>query len=214
MVELLLTAGLVAAGVLTVRAMRRRRDPELEPPPPPAHPDTTVHPPLPEAPAPGECAPREDPPPGLQIGDVLLYADTELWIAGSLAFEEEGLVCHLHRTPGSRRASWLAQLDAEARSLALLQPTEAVPRGRVPDELPFDSHELRLYRRGQARTRARGEHLPPVTDEAIYTWLTGPGGRMLFVVDFARGERLALAGQVVGRELFDLLPAGSETDRP
>lgn len=144
---------------------------------------------------------------GLAIGDVLLYADSELWLAGCIALDEEGYVLKLFHTPGGgERAEWVAQLDEDAHDLALAKATDEVPAGRVPAELPIGGFRLSLRRRGHAQVTAEGEGLPPITEQAEYVELGGPGGRGLLVLDFQGGDRLALSIERLGRELFDLLP--------
>jgi len=163
-------------------------------------------------------APEDEPPPrarpegprGLRVGDVLLYADTELWLAGEIHLDEEGFALSLFAAPGGARATHVVQLDAEAREVAFLTPTEEVPGGAVPTELPIDGLRLSLRRRGHADVRVEGEHLSLTTERAEYVILGGPGGKLVVVVDFAGGDRLALHGERVGREMYDVLPGGDD----
>jgi hypothetical protein len=156
-----------------------------------------------------EPEPKRKGPRGLRVGDVLLYADTELWLAAHIELDEEGFVLRLFQTPGGgERAEWVVQLDEEARDLALARVTDEVPDGRVPAELPIGGFRLSLRRRGHARVRTAGEGLPPLTERAEYVELGGPGGRGLLVLDFEGGDRMTLAMERLGRELFDLLPGG------
>lgn len=147
-------------------------------------------------------------PRGLRLADVVLYADTELWLAGALHLEEDGFVLRAFRTPGSTRATWLLQLDADANDLALCDPTSEVPAGVVPESLPLGGQRLTLRRRGQARVRSEGSDVPATGCRARYIELAGPGGRTLVVLDLERGERLALLGERVGREMLEVLPGG------
>jgi hypothetical protein len=151
---------------------------------------------------------RPDDPRGLRVGDVILYADSELWLAGEVHFDEEGFALSLFMAPGGARATHIVQLDAEAREVALLSKTSDVPDGSVPTELPIDGLRVKLRRRGHADVRTEGEHLPLTTERAEYVILGGPGGKTVLVVDFAGGDRLALVGEVLGREMYDLLPGG------
>lgn len=198
MIEIVVGAGLVLAGVLVARALRRARDDEPTKTPSVA----------PTAPAPPASPPKRLGPRGLRPDDVLLYADTELWLAGMLDLDEEGFVCRMFRTPGSPRADWVAQLDARAEDIALMRETKEVPKGRVPESLPIGGYRLTLERRGHAHVRAEGAQLPRTSDEADYTILSGAGGRTLIVIDFHGADRLALAGERVGREMLELLPGG------
>jgi hypothetical protein len=159
---------------------------------------------------PGDEAPPIRPltPRGLRVGDVLLYADTELWLAGEVHLDEEGFALSVFTAPGSPRATHVAQLDAEAREIAFLEVTSEVPEGKVPTELPVAGMRLSLRRRGSALVRSVGEHLPLTTDKAEFVLLGGPGGKTLVVVDFQGGDRLALYGERVGREMYDMLPGG------
>ncbi len=200
-VELLIGAGLVTLGVVATRAARRRGRDAAEPG------DGGRRPEAGPAPARG-AEPRPSGPRGLRVDDVLLYANDELWLAGEIHLDEEGFALSLFRTPGSPRFGWVVQLDPEAREVALLEPTAEVPGGAVPTELPIGGIRLSLRRRGHAGVRTAGEHLPQTTERARYAVLGGPGGRTLVVIDFEGGERLALAGERIGRELLDLLPGG------
>lgn len=170
----------------------------------------------------GESKPRSGPR-GLRVGDVLLYADTELWLAGSFELDEEGLVARVFRAPGNDRAPWVIQLDPDAQKIVLARDCgDEVPGGRVPAELPIGGMRLSLERRGHAKVTVEGEldapdskagdakTFDPKTVRAEYVRMTGPGGRELLVVDFEGGGRLALAGERTGRELFDFLPGGDD----
>ncbi len=151
--------------------------------------------------------PEKKGPRGLKIGDVLLYADTELWLAAKVELDEEGFVLRLFHTPGGGdRAEWVVQLDEQANDLAMAKHTDDVPSGRVPAELPIEGFRLSLRRRGHAKVTTEGEGLPPLTEKCEYIELGGPGGRGLLVLDFEGGDRLTLAMERLGRELFDLLP--------
>jgi len=151
-------------------------------------------------------------PRGLRVGDVLLYEDTELWLAGCVELEEEGLVARLFVSPGSTRAGWVAQLDDEGNDIATLKETSEVPGGPVPESLPIDGRRLSLERRGAAEVVVRGEHLPRTTERAGYTILSDAGGRVLVVVDFVKAQRLALLGDRVSKHMLDLLPGGDLED--
>ena len=80
----------------------------------------------------------------------------------------------------------------------------------VPTGLPIDGLRLKLRRRGHADVRTEGEHLPRTTERAEYVILGGPGGKTLIVVDFEAGDRIALHGEVLGKEMYDLLPGGDD----
>jgi hypothetical protein len=206
MIELLIGAGVVALGVVAVRALRQsQRAPSDRTP---VSPTTAKAQKSLRAERPEE--PRGADPRGLRVDDVLLYADSELWLAGEIHFDEEGFALSLFATPGGR-SEWACQLDAEAREIGFLSPTSDVPDGAVPTELPAGGMRLSLRRRGQADVRTRGEHLPLTTERASYAILGGPGGRLLVVVDFEAGDRLALFGERVARELVDLLPGGDRS---
>src|SRR5690606_34620999 len=112
---------LVLAGAAAARVILRRRDAELEADEEPKDEGSTE-----------PAGPR-----GLRVGDVLLYAETELWLAGMIELDEEGFVLRLFPTPGGLRAEWLAQLDEEGTDLATLAPTDEVPAGAVPESLPI-----------------------------------------------------------------------------
>ena len=145
---------------------------------------------------------------GLRVDDVLLYADEELWLAGALELDEEGFVARLFRTPGAKRCDWLVQLDADAERVALLRNTTDVPTGTVPERLRVDGMVLSLVKRGRACVRSEGAQLPTVPDAVRYAILAASGGRTLVVLDFEGAPRIAVSGELVPREMLDLL-AGS-----
>lgn len=145
---------------------------------------------------------------GLNVSDVILYADTELWLAGCIDLDDGADVFRLFATPGAKRASYVAQLDREGEDLATLGAATKVPAGRVPDELSLDGARLRLRKRGRAGVRTEGESLPVCTAQADYVVLGDPSGRLLVVIDFVGGERLALSGEKVPRGMLDVLPGG------
>jgi hypothetical protein len=170
----------------------------------------------PPSPAPGDlkrdkkAGPEPKPArrPGLHVSDVILYADTELWLAGCIDLDDGADVLRLFATPGAKRASYVAQLDREGEDLATLSPGAKVSAGRIPDELNVDGSRLRLRKRGRASVRTEGESLPPHTAQADYVLLGDPSGRLLLVIDFVGGERLALSGERVPRGMLDVLPGG------
>lgn len=146
---------------------------------------------------------------GLRVGDVLLHVGDELWLAGAIELDEEGTPLVLFRTPENARATWIAQLDDDARELALLAESTEIPEGAVPDRLPIAGRLLSLRRRGRARVTTRGEHVPTLPASARFTILADAGGRTAIVVDFeGTGTRIALVGDRVERALIDVLPGG------
>ena len=162
------------------------------------------------APAAAKKKPARSGPRGLRVGDVLLYADAELWLAGCFELDEEGLVARVFRAPGNDRAPWVIQLDPDAQKIVLARDCgDEVPGGRVPAELPVGGMRLSLERRGHADVFVEGE-LEAKPARAEFVRMTGPGGRELLVVDFEGGERIALFGERTGRELFDFLPGGDD----
>ena len=185
----------VSAAGVALWAYRRRRQPKA-----PAR----TREPGPKG-GPEQKAPRR---PGLHVSDVILYADTELWLAGCICLDDGADVLCLFATPGAKRAAYVAQLDREGEDLATLSPGAKVSAGRVPDELSVDGSRLRLRKRGRASVHADGESLPPYTAQADYVLLGDPSGRLLLVIDFVGGERLALSGERVPRGMLDVLPGG------
>ncbi len=203
--ELIVGAGLIAAGAAAARIVVRRRA------------------------AGDEAADREDDgrsrrkgrggerrneppedsgPRGLRVGDVLLYADSELWLAGCMELDEEGFVARIFACPGGGCAEFVIQFDDQAIDLATASVTDEVPDGPVPEALPIGGRRLELEARGSAIVSTRGEDLPRTSKRARYTILSGVGGRVLMVLDFAKAPRLALVGDRVGRHMVDLLPGG------
>jgi len=149
-------------------------------------------------------------PRGLRVGDVLLYGDTELWLAGMFELDEEGLVARVFRAPGNAAGDWVVQLDAEADDIAIGRETNEVPDGRVPSELPIRGMRVSLRRRANATVTHEGDNLPPISEQAEVVVMGGPGGRTLLVVDFKGGDRLSLDLERVGREMIELLPGGDD----
>ncbi len=209
-VEVAIGSALVALGVVALRALRRRRE-ELEDEAAKAAEEAGAveeevrKPPKPSRKA---ASPRRSGPRGLQIGDVLLYAESEYWLAGEIYLDEEGFAACVFPTPGAARASFVAQLDEEASDVAFLQETSEVPGGSVPTELPIGGVRLRVKRRGQARVRTAGEHLPRTSPKGEYVLMTGPGDRVLLIVDFDGEDRLSLVGDRISKGMYDLLPGG------
>jgi len=215
-VELLIGAGLVAAGAAAARVLVRRRDAIEEELRDAAKGDDADDDgdddDAARRPKKKEKRERAARPRGLRIGDVILYADTELWLAGCIELDEEGFVARLFPTPGSDRAEWVAQLDEVGDDLATLSPTDEVPAGSIPTSLPIGGRRLELESRGSATVRTEGEHLPRTGERASYTILSGVGGRVLIVVDFEKAERIALVGDRVAKHMIDLLPGGDLED--
>lgn len=185
----------VSAAGVALWAYRRRRQPKVP---------GRANEPGPKG-GPEPKAPRR---PGLHVSDVILYADTELWLAGCIDLDDGADVLRLFATPGAKRAAYVAQLDREGEDLATLSPGAKVSAGRIPDELSVDGSRLRLRKRGRAGVRTEGESLPPHTAQADYVLLGDPSGRLLLVIDFVGGERLALSGERVPRGMLDVLPGG------
>jgi len=212
-IELLVGAGLVAAGAAAARILVRRRgavDDEEEAAEKKAAKKAER--------GKGKKGPKRkrdierSGPRGLRVGDVILYADTELWLSGCIELVEEGLVARLFPCPGSERAEWVAQLDEDGNDLATLAPADDVPDGPVPESLPIDGRRLALERRGAAEVTTTGEHLPRTAARASYTLLSDAGGRVLIVVDFVNAPRLALSGDRLSKHMIDLLPGGDLAD--
>lgn len=217
-VELLVGSGLVLAGAAAARVILRRRqvveDEEGSPDAKPDADDGDEKKSKDEAPKRKKRRrrPERSGPRGLRVGDVLLYADTEFWLAGRVDLDEEGFVARLFPSPGSTRAEWVAQLDEQASELAMLSPTDEVPGGPVPESLPIGGRRLTLERRGHADVRSEGEHLPRTGKRGEYTILSDAAGRTLIVVDFDKAPRIALVGDRVGKHMVDLLPGGDLED--
>lgn len=159
------------------------------------------------APPPQEKGPPEPKGPrGLRVGDVLLYASDELWLAAMIELREEGeFVARLFQTPGSDHADWVVQLDPEAKDLALLKNTDVLPAGRVPAELRVQGILHHLMKRGTATLRAEGEGLRAAA-VGEFTILSGTAGRVLVFIDGKGDERIAGAGERVPAEMLDFLP--------
>ena len=181
-----LAVGMAAAVVVSALAravvQRRQRLVALPPPEPPKQDDRA-----------------------LEVGDVLLYLDESLWLAGVLELDEGADPLRLFTTPESQRASWVCDVVGE-RGLLFLRESSDLPDGPMPERLPLEGRILRLAQRGRGVVRARGEHLPESRDRASYTLLADVGGRVALVVDFEDGPRLALVGDRIERRLVERLP--------
>ena len=154
--------------------------------------------------------PKRTGPRGLRVGDVLLYADTELWLSGVFELDEEGLVARVFKAPGNAVADWVVQLDEEAEDIAIGKETDEVPDGRVPSELPIRGMRLSLRRRADAIVTKEGDNLPPISESAEVVLMGGAGGRTLLVIDFKGSGRISLDLERIGREMIELLPGGDE----
>jgi len=194
-IEMLVAAGVMAAGTAVAGFVRSRRRASR------ARAEAAK-----QAAAPAPDAAKAARARGLRVDDVLLYADEELWLAGVLDLDEEGFVARLFRTPGAKRCDWLVQLDTEADRVAVLRDTTEVPTGSVPERLRIDGMLLSLVRRGRARVRSEGAQLPAAGETARYAILAASGGRTLVVLDFDGARRIAASGELVPREMLDLLP--------
>lgn len=141
----------------------------------------------------------------LEVGDVLLYLDDSLLLAGCLEIDEGGRPLRLFATPQSQSATWV--LDAsEDRALFFLRESEELPLGSLPDRLPLAGRVLQLARRGRGAMRGEGEQLPPLGPKASYTLLTDIGGRAALVIELDAERRLALVGERIDRRLVQKLP--------
>jgi hypothetical protein len=211
-VEILVGAGLVLAGAAAARMILRRKSNDAPPEKDKKKAaDAAKKKAADAAKKKGKKDEKREPtdgPRGLRVGDVLLYADTELWLAGMIELDEEGLVARVFPTPGGMRAEWVAQLDESANDVATLAVTDEVPAGPVPEALPIGGRRLSLERRGQAIVRVDGEHLPRTSPQGRYVILSDAGGRVLVVIDFEKAPRLALVGDRLERHMVDLLPGG------
>ena len=154
--------------------------------------------------------PKRTGPRGLRVGDVLLYSDTELWLAGVFELDEEGLVARVFRAPGNSAAEWVVQLDEEAEDIAIGRETDEVPDGSVPSERPIRGMRVSLRRRASALVTHEGDNLPPISESAEVVLMGGAGGRTLLVIDFKGAGRIALDLERVGREMIELLPGGDD----
>ncbi len=152
--------------------------------------------------------PRLDGPRGFRVGDVLLYADTELWLAGCFELVEQGFVARVFRSPGNRHAQWVIQLDEEGRNVALAHETDAVPDGALPSELRLREMRFAMVRRTSVVVHRMGAELPRSTKRAVAVFFEGPGGHVALALDFEGGSRLAFEGERVLPEMLELLPAG------
>lgn len=183
-IELAVGAAATAAVAYMLRRVRDRRTP----------------PPKEEGP------PKPKGPRGLCVGDVLLYANEELWLAGMIELREEGdFVARIFQTPGSDQADWVVQLDPDAKDLALLKDTDVLPAGRVPAELRVQGILHHLMKRGTATLRAEGDDLRAAAS-GDFTILSGTAGRVIVFIDGKGDKRIAAAGERVPAEMLDFLP--------
>ena len=182
-VELVIGAGVVMAGAYSLRRLRDR----IEPPPPGAE----------------ELQPAPIKKDGLEVGDVLLYSDTELWLAGEVTIDTHPTPLRIFPAPGGAYP-WVAQLDEKGDEVAFLRDVE-VPEGKVPAELRINGMMLSLRRRGEGTIATEGE-TPLTTEKAKFVLLGGPGGRVALIVDFVAGDRWSMSGLRVTKSQYDRLP--------
>lgn len=148
---------------------------------------------------------------GLGVGDVLLYADTEFWLAGGIELKHGRSGLRVFHCPGSTRGEWLIQQGRGVSALVLAQRFEGFPEGRVPSEYPVKGLSLKLKERGSATVRSDGDFPGGVPEQADYTVLRGSGGKVLLVLDVAESDgyrgpgRIVLLGDPLEEGLFELL---------
>ena len=163
----------------------------------------------PRAPEPPRDEAEKLPLGALKLGDVLLYLDDELWLAGSVSLTDGSLRLRLFSVPAARSATWLGELDGHSGDLALLREESDVPAGALPDVVSLGGRVLTLRDRTNVHIACAGEHLPTFAGRYLCTRFEAAGGRVLLVLDAADGTRLALGGERMPRALFEVLPGGS-----
>lgn len=148
---------------------------------------------------------------GLGIGDVLLYADTEFWLAGGIELKSGRSGLRVFHCPGSSRGEWIIQQGRGTKALVLADSFEDFPAGRVPSEYPVKGLPLKLKDRGEVELRCEGEFPGGTPEKAEFTLLSGTGGKTLLVVSFQGGgdyrgaQRIVLLGDPLEEGLFELL---------
>ena len=148
-------------------------------------------------------------PRGLKDGDVLLVIGEELALGSTLQIDEAGFVLRALRTIGTASASWVVQLDSEARTIALASESSELGDGRVADALLIGGRTLTLKTRGRGRIASTGPDVPQANGKsAAYVVLTERGGTVAVAIDIDGLPRIALLGKIVDRRTVDLLPGG------
>ncbi len=152
---------------------------------------------------------RKTKPRGLRVGDVLLYANSELWLAGGYELWEDGFVARIFSTPGNPHADYVVQLDSDASAIGLCKVTDEVPSGSLPVELPLHGERVRVERRGSCSVLTEGD-LKSQGESAKFARFASAGGPVLFVTDFSEENRFALFGEKLGAAMFEVLPGDDD----
>lgn len=147
----------------------------------------------------------------LGIGDVLLWEDQELWLAGEFSLMDAELDLRLFRAPDGNTERWVVWSSLRPEDVCVLRRSGTIPDGQVPSSLPLGGREHRLSRRGRGELRSAGEDLPPgFVGAASYALLDAAGGgSAILILDGPSGERLGLSGKRIPLDRIDRLPARS-----
>jgi hypothetical protein len=141
---------------------------------------------------------------GLQVDDVLLYMNEELWLAGVVRIRDESFQLSLFRT--SVEGEWVVELDLGRRLLVRGRSCVDVPDGAVPSALPVGGRIFQQYRHGSGRAETAGLYVPLVEPAGRFWLLSAAGGHHLVVAD-SGAARIAVTGEELHPGLVDRLPS-------
>jgi len=151
----------------------------------------------------------------LSLNDVLLYLDEELWLAGVLELRSEEHTLRFFVCPRGEGRAWVVAPNPAAPPFLLDEGAErTLGAGAVPVEL---RHSGRIYKRVRvldATVQCAGTWLPEVQGRVRMSWLEAPGERALCALDFAAGQRIALAGERMAGPLVERLPGTGRDPAP
>jgi len=148
----------------------------------------------------------------LALGDVVLAATEERWLAGALVARENGrVVAALFFSPEGASTRSVAAFPAPRRDIYWMSPVEVV----VPAEPPatLEIGEAMLTRRGRLPVSLErvGQGAPHVDEAQLWATYEG-GGRDVAVVLAGGGKVLAWRGSRLDEGDYDRLGAGGPAD--
>lgn len=153
-------------------------------------------------PRPASNVPNQNEARALRVGDVVAAEGGDHWLVGAYRLDDDGQRTLLL---SSSEGSFFLEHEASTGSIALLESTDCVPAGTVPDRLPVGPLGLTLRQRSFARATIEGSFAHACAGPCELVLLGDAAGRILLVLDH-QGGRLALLGRRLDRHEYDTLP--------
>jgi hypothetical protein len=219
--SLLVTAGVVAGGVLFGRLVGRvlwgKRQPENGPAAagsengPDRHPPRPAQTQEPVKPASGRDPLAEFP---CQLGDVVIgAAGEEAWLAGVLIFSERVPTAALFVAPdaGADRALYVRPNPAPTLVWMMPVAESELSIGREPPStLEHKGERFERVRRLPLHVERAGTGAPDIGDQAVVADYASAAGERLLVV-IGSGPARAWRGMTLEPGMYDVLPSGKAT---